>query len=428
MKNYDVIILGGGPGGYAAAVEAIRFDLETALIETELIGGTCVNWGCIPTKAMLRYAKNLKDNPVEYHTANTSSLAIAGGRREKIEALLIEKGVNIYHGQARLATKNEVDINSGDKRIFGKNIIIATGSMPLRLPIAAYDDHDIFTTREALQIKETPSSMVIIGSGATGMEFATIWNSFGSKVTVLEMKPTIMGTEDKEISEAAIMFFQDSGIKIYTDAVVESVIKTNVGAETTFSINDRCEKVVSEKVLIAAGITPNSNGLGLEELNVERNSRGYILINKQMQTNIPNIYAVGDITGKLALALTASEQAKIAVRSMVGEKTSEIVYENIPRCIYSEIEVASVGLTERQAHEHGFEPLVIRSPTLLKGGNQDYEFTNLIMDAKNQTLLGAVLIGIEAAEKVAAPARLIELGVTVPQAIKSMNNMEARKA
>jgi dihydrolipoamide dehydrogenase len=431
MSDYDLIILGGGPGGYAAAVRAGRLGLKTALVEKELLGGTCINWGCVPTKALLRFAKLTQSRstdsdaapPVEYSAAHDQSCKIARERRERLETLLKNSGVALYTGKAHLLSSNAVQIHGSADRLVGRNILIATGSAPRQIPGAANDGVNIITTREALSLSKAPASAVIVGSGSTGMEFATIWSRFGTKVTVLELMPTILGTDDVAISSEAAAHFREVGIQIRTGITVESVVSTPAGVEVKFGDAQGEETLIVEKALIAAGITPNSDNLGLEALEVDMECGNHIKIDRQMRTNIPGVYAVGDVTGKLPLAFAAAEQAMIAVEAVAGHETKDLAYESIPRCTYSDIEMATVGLTEKQARERGHEITIVKEPVPAtsmasgKGGG----FIKLIADAKTTKALGATILGGDATGQIAIPARMISLGATVPELLKALS-------
>jgi dihydrolipoamide dehydrogenase len=431
MSDYDLIIVGGGPGGYAAAVRAGRLGLKTALVEKELLGGTCINWGCVPTKALLRYAKLVQSRstdscaapPVEYSAAHEQSLKIARERREKLEALLKKCGVTLYAGTAHLLRDGEIQIHDSAERLVGRSILIATGSTPRQIPGAAYDGATVITTREALGLSKAPASAVIVGSGSTGMEFATIWNRFGTKVTVLELMPTILGTDDVAISSEAAAHFRNVGMDIRTGVTVESLVSTPAGVEVKFGDAQGEETLVVEKALIAAGIVPNSDNLGLEALEVEMECGNHVKIDRQMRTNIPGVFAVGDVTGKLPLAFAAAEQGIIAVEAIAGHETQDLAYENIPRCVYSDIELASVGLTAKQAAQRGHEITIVKEPVAAtgmapgKGGG----FVKLIADGETQKVLGATMLGGDATGKISIPARMIGLGATVPELLKALS-------
>jgi dihydrolipoamide dehydrogenase len=434
MNEHDVIIIGGGPGGYAAAVRATGLGLKTALVEHEALGGACVNWGCVPAKTLLHYAKLRRSRstdaavaaPVEYGTARDKSLQTAKERRGKIEALLNECQVALYTGRAHLVGNNEVLIHDTGEKLFGKNIIIATGSTARQISGITRDGVNILSARDAFGLSKAPSSAVVVGSGASGMEFATIWNSFGTAVTVLELLPNILGTDDGEISTEAAAHFRRAGMNIRTGVTVESIVKTPAGVEVIFSDASGEERLIADKVLMSTGIAPNSDNLGLEALGVETGCGGFIEVDRQMRTNVPGIYAVGDVTGKVPLAFAASQQAMVAVDAIAGRETEDLVYENIPRCIHSDIEVAAVGLTEKQAGERGYDVVTVREPlvpyakAMTSGGAEG--FIKLVAEAKSQKALGATMLGSDATDQIAIPARMISLGATASELINAVRN------
>jgi dihydrolipoamide dehydrogenase len=316
-----------------------------------------------------------------------------------------------------------VKIHDTGQRLSGKSIIIATGSTPRQIPGAAYDGVSVITTREALSLLEPPSSAVIVGSGSTGMEFATIWNRFGTKVTVLEMLPTILGTDDSTISSKAAAHFREAGMTIRTGVTVESIGSTGAGVEVAFADAQGEETLLVEKAFIAAGIVPNSDNLGLEALEVEMECGNHIKIDRQMRTNVPGVYAVGDVTGKLPLAFAASEQAMIAVEAIAGHETRDLAYENIPRCIYSDIEMAVVGLTEKQARERGHDVTIVTEPmpAPTTGSSENAGFIKLVADGETHRVLGATMLGGDATGQIAIPARMIALEATVPQLLNALS-------
>ena len=431
MNKYDVIVIGGGPGGYVAAARAGQLGFRTALVERELLGGTCVNWGCIPTKALLRNAEvihflsqgktyGFQSGIVsaDYAAAHNRSRQIAKRQGKRVEALLKNRNVTLFTGDARLNSETEVEIQFSGEKLFGKNIIIATGSKPRQIPGIDYDGENIITVRDALQLTKLPTSAVIVGAGPIGMEFATVWNRYGSKITVLEMMPNVLPTEDSDVSVEAKVQFQKAGIKIKTGIRVENIVKTSEGVEVAVTDGEVKEILTAEKALIASGFAPNSANLGLEQLGVVIN-RGYIEIDSQMRTNIPNIYAIGDVTGKLGLAHVASAQGIIAAEVIAGHHTQKLTYENIPRCVFAAIEVASVGLTEKQAKDRGYDLITIQSPFVPNGKalalNENSGFVKLIAETGSQRILGAHMIGSNVTELIAGPAMMIALGATASQ-------------
>ena len=335
MNTYDVIVIGGGPGGFAAAVRSSKWGLNTVLIEKEALGGTCTNWGCVPAKAMLKCARNLfiqsrlksydflyQNVPADYGLIRRKSFEIAARQSQRIKNLVNNSQVTLREGHATLLNANEVEIHPSGEKISGKHIILAPGTVARKLPGVAYDDDTIVTTREAFNLDKVPSSAVVIGSGASGLEFATLWKRFGSRITVLEAAPTILPNEDEDISRAAEEHLQHSSIRVLSGIEVESVVRLPEGVAVTYSDAAGKATLVVEKVLIAIGIVPNVAALGLERAGVATTSRG-IEINDKMQTNVPNIYAVGDITGKLALGVVAVMQGNIAADAIAGKADRE---------------------------------------------------------------------------------------------------------
>jgi dihydrolipoamide dehydrogenase len=435
MNEYDVLIIGGGPGGYAAAVRAANLGLSVAMVEKEKVGGVCVNTGCVPAKTMLKYAKlrHKYDNhesdawktPPLYKDARAKSAQISGERSESIEKLLQQSGVELFKGTARLTGAGSVEIKPSGKKLKARNIIIATGSRPRQIPGFKYDGVNVVTTREVLQLGEAPASAVIVGSGATGIEIATVWGSFGTKVTVLEMLPYVMGTDDEDVLAIAKEYFSKNGVEIKTGVKVETVKKTPQGVEVTYTEGGKQEKLIVEKAMIAAGVVPNSENLGLEDVGV-KTEKGYIKIDNRMRTSVPGIYAIGDVTGKLALALTATEQGIAAVETIAGNKTEDIVYENIPRCIYAGIQIAAVGICEKAAKDLGYDVATVTVPVTPFAKKIDLResgsFMKLFCDAKNDKVLGALMIGSDVTDQIAVPTRMINLGSMSREITKVMSN------
>ena len=431
MKTYDVIVIGGGPGGYAAAVRSSKWGLNTVLIEKDALGGTCVNWGCVPTKAMLKYAGNMfirsrlktydflyQNVPNDYALIQRKSFEIAARQSQRVKNLVNSSNITLREGEAALLSANEVEIRPSGEKISGKYIVLAPGTVARKIPGVVYDDDTIVTVREAFNFAKAPSSVVVIGSGATGLEFTTLWKRFGGTVTVLEVQPRILPNEDEDISRAVKEHLQHSGIRVLTGVKVESVVKHPEGVAVTYSDAAGKETLVVEKVLASIGIVPNVANLGLERAGVAATSRG-IEINDKMQTNVPNIYAVGDVTAKLALGAVAVVQGNIAADAIAGKKTEKFEYDNVPHCVYSEVEVASAGLTEKKARELGYQVRTSLQP-LRAGGStstldEDGGFIKLVVDARSERLLGAHLIGHKAIELIGGPAALIASGNTVPQ-------------
>ena len=431
MVQYDVIVIGGGPGGYVAAVRASQLGLKTALIEKDQMGGTCVNWGCIPTKSLLRNAEvihllsqerafgfHCETVSVDYASAFNRSRQVAKRQGRRVEALLKSRNVTVLKGEARFIDKTTIELQPSGEQLRAENIIIATGAKPRSVPGIELDGETIITAPEALALTKAPESVLIVGAGPIGMEIATLWNRYGSKVTAVEMMPYVLPTEDADICREAAAQFTKAGIQVKTGVKVSSVVKTSAGVEVTIEDGQAQEKIIVEKVLVATGFAPQIAQLGLEAIGVVTN-RGRIEIDEQMRTSVANIYAIGDTNGKMGLAHVASAQGMIAAEAIAGHQTQVLVYENIPRCIFSTIEIASVGLTEKQAKERGYEIKTVQSPFVPNGKalamNENAGFVKLIADVQTDKLLGAHLIGPHVAELIAGPATMIALGATTKQ-------------
>lgn len=423
MREYDLIIIGGGPGGYSAAIAAASAGLKVAVVEKEAVGGTCVNWGCIPTKALLKYSKLRREgSDIPYSEAVAKSLSISRERRDAIVAEMARLGVELLNDIGCLTAANQVLLKNSGETLAAKHVIIATGSVARRLPMAEYDGTHIVTSREALDFTQAPSSVVVVGSGATGIELASVWNAFGAQVTVLEMAPNIMGTDDEELSHKAVDFYAGLGMTVKTGASVERVIRSAEGVEVTYRDSEGIHTVQAEKALIAAGIVPTSAGLGLEAAGVDTRN-GFIPVDGKMATNIPGIYAVGDVTGKLPLAFTATLQGKKAVAAITGNEFAPIAYENIPRCVFSAMEAAYVGLNRTQALAQGYEVEIITSSMISHDGHmvgKGRSIIKVVADKTTQRILGASIMGPDAADRIAGPTRMVLQGAAAAETIKAV--------
>jgi dihydrolipoamide dehydrogenase len=452
MKYYDVIVIGGGPGGYSAAVRSSQLGMKTALVEKESIGGTCLNWGCIPAKALLRNAEvihllsmgrafgfTLENLSVDYGVAHKRSRMAVKRQTRRIDALIKKNGIALFSGRAKILNAEEIEIEASGETLKGKHIIIATGAKARQLPGTSFDGERIISYRKALDLVEIPSSAVIIGAGAIGMEFATLWSRYGSDVTVLEAMPYVLPLEDSDVSIEAERQFKRNGIKIIKDARIQSVISMNEGVEVTLAAKEGLETLKGDVVLVAIGFEPNSRNLGLKKIGVATTCHN-IDIDDHMGTTVPNIYAIGDVTGKLGLAHVASAQGIIAAEAIAGLKTRRLDYTNIPRCTYTSPEVASVGLSEQKAKEQGFEVVSAQCPFVANGKalalDENFGFAKVVSDKKSRKILGVHLIGAHVTELVAGPAGMIaiesrieDLGQTVhPHPTLSETIMEAAQA
>ena len=428
---YDVIVIGGGPGGYTAAARAAQLGLKTALVEKESMGGTCANWGCIPTKALLKNAEAAHllhqgrtygfTAPVagaDYGIAQNRSRQVAKRQEKRVEALMKGNGVTLIKGTAAVTAPGEVTVQPTGEVLQGKNIIIAAGGKPRVFPGWTVDGEKVITSREALAQKELPPTVAIIGAGPIGLEFATVWRRYGAQVTVIEAMPRIMPLEDEEISAEAEKEFAKAGIKIRTGVKVEAFTATAEGVELSLVTAQGSETMSVSKLLVAVGTAPSLEGLGLEQLDVTL-QRGFVAVDDVMATNIPGIYAIGDVTGKMPLAHTASAQAMIAVDSIAGRPTHKLNYDNIPRCVFGHIEVASVGLTEQQARDRGYAVKTAKAGFLANGKavaiNENTGFIKVVADESGK-LLGVHMIGPHVTEMIAGATTLVSLGITAEQA------------
>ena len=414
MDKYNVAIIGAGPGGYVAAIRAGQLGLKTVVIEREAPGGICLNWGCIPTKALLRNAEVLSlfkrgkefgftfDNfKADYAVAQARSRKVVERLVKGVEFLLKKNKVDYVQGTARLASPKRIELAPSGQTIEADNVIIATGARPRSIPGLDPDGKNVITYREAVALTEVPESVVIIGAGAIGVEFAYLWHTYGSKVTLVEALPRLVPTEDEEISAELERSFKKQGLAFLTGAKVEGVNWANGVARVTVAAADGKREIEGRKVLVAVGVRPNSEGLGLETLGV-RMERGAVKVDARMQTSVPGVYAIGDVTGEVLLAHVASAQGVVAAEAIAGRQPPRLSYVDMPRATYCQPQVASLGLTEAQAREKGHEVKVGRFPFRAIGkaialGDTDGQ-VKIVADAKTGEVLGAHMIGPEVTE------------------------------
>ncbi|MEK7819126.1 MAG: dihydrolipoyl dehydrogenase [Bacteroidota bacterium] len=417
-KNYDIIIIGGGPGGYVAAIRAGQLGLKTLVVEKEKLGGICLNWGCIPTKALLKNAEvfetlkhaedfgfSFENLKVDFSKAIKRSRDISGRLSKGIEFLLKKNKVEYISGSAKIISKGVVEVTQSGKveNINAKNIIIATGARPRSVPGITIDRKQVITSSEAMILNEVPKRLIIIGAGAIGVEFAYFYNTYGSKITLIEMMPSIIPVEDKEVSKTLSRIFQKNGIEILTETKVES-IKT--GSEVTVSISSKDGKkdIVGDIALVAIGVQGNIENLGLEEVGI-KTEKSFIKVDEFYKTNVDGIFAIGDVNGPPWLAHVASSEGVVCVEKIAGKNPPKIDYSAIPGCTYSQPQIASVGLTEEKAIEKGYQIKIgryqFRSHGKAMAMNETEGFVKLIFDEKYGELLGAHIIGPEATEMIA---------------------------
>jgi dihydrolipoamide dehydrogenase len=427
-QKAKVVIIGAGPGGYVAAIRAAQLGSGVVLVEKQLLGGTCLNWGCIPTKALLACAEALETikEAGEYGIKvgePLPDLKAMVERKEKISEqlrngiaqLLKANKVELVKGTARLASANEVVVEGeeGTRTIETERIIIATGSEPARLPTFDFDQPAILTSTEGLELTEIPKSMIIVGSGVVGSEFATIYNALGTKVTMVELMPRILPTEDERISQQMKRILSKKGIEILTETTIEEMVEYSpTGVKAKLSNGEILE---GEKLLVSIGRSLNSANLGLDEVGVELGKRGEIVVNERMETSVPGIYAIGDVVGGILLAHVASFEGICAAENAMGME-SVMNYDVVPACIFTEPEIASVGLTPARAEERGIETRIGRfmfgglGKALAMGKGQG--FVQLVVDASTDKILGCQIMSAHASDLIHELALAIQVGVT----------------
>jgi len=419
MANYDFVMIGAGPGGYVGAIRAAQLGLKTAIIDKEFLGGVCLNIGCIPSKALLKNAEvahtlrergkefgfSFENLVLDYAAAVKRSRQVSERLVKGVGFLMRKNKIDVYMGVARITAKNNVVVTDKDGKateLDAKNIVVATGSTTALLPGVVIDGQKVVTYREAILQEKLPKSVVIIGAGAIGIEFATIWNAYGTEVTIVEMLPRLLPLEDEECSAELARAYQKRGIKYYTSTKVLSIQAVENGAQVKVAAPDGEKTLEAEQALVAIGFKPNSKNLGLEELGVKLTERGFIQIDDRMATNVPGIWSIGDVTGKLLLAHVAETQGIVCAENVAGVETVTLDYTMMPRATYSYPQVASFGLTETQAKEQGHDIRTGKFNFIANGkalGMGDYMgFGKIIIDTKYGEILGGHLVGPEVCE------------------------------
>ena len=417
LADFDVVVLGAGPGGYVAAIRAAQLGLKTAIIEKDSVGGVCLNWGCIPSKSLLRNAEviNLVNNAEEFgitfeNLTYDFSKAISRSREvvdkltSGVQYLLNKNQVELIEGTGKLTEPHEIEILENNRKFTSDNIIIATGARQRDIDSMPIDHHIVINSRDALSMSEIPDDITIIGAGATGVEFAHIYRSYGAKVTLVEMMDRIIPNEDSEISDLLRKSFAEREIDIKVGVTVKSIQASNGTALVTLVANGEEHLITSDKVLVAVGVQPNTDGIGLEGAGITTD-KGFISIGENMETNVSGVYAIGDVTGKMLLAHVATAQAVTAVEYIAGLNPAPIDYHLLPRAIYCEPQVASFGMTEAQARNHGIEIQIGRFPFSASGKAVALGHTEgiikLVIDPEIGEILGAHMIGPEVTELLA---------------------------
>lgn len=438
--NYDIIIIGSGPGGYVAAIRAAQLKMKTALIERESLGGVCLNWGCIPTKALLKSAevfheiKQAKSFGLKVDGASADfpaiikrSRRVADTNSKGVEFLMKKNGIDVHYGAAQFKTSSIIEVAGKDgntTELSAKHIIVATGGRPRSIPGIEIDGEQIISSKQAMNLEKQPDSLIVIGAGAIGVEFAHFYQTLGTKVTIVEMLDSLLPIEDKEVTEVLAKSFKKAGVKVFTSAKVEQVKKEGAQVEVTISNAEGSQTLKADKALMAIGIQGNIERLNLEKIGVETD-RSFIKVNEWYETAVKGIYAIGDIVGPPLLAHVASHEGIACVEKIAGLETHLVDYESVPGCTYCQPQVASIGLTEEKAKEAGFELKIGRFPYSASGkaraiGERD-GLVKLIFDAKYGELLGAHIIGAEATELIAELGMAKALESTVTEIAKTMH-------
>lgn len=440
MAQYDVVILGSGPGGYVTAIRASQLGLKTAVIEKENLGGICLNWGCIPTKALLKsaqvfqYIQHAEDYGIKVENASADfnaviqrSRDVANGMSKGVQFLMKKNKIDVIYGYGKVRTGKKIEVTDAEGKksiVEGKNIIIATGARARELPNIPIDGEKVIEYRKAMSLEKQPESLVVIGSGAIGVEFAYVYASMGTKVTIVEFLPNIVPVEDEDISKELAKQYKKMGIEIHTNSSVEKVDISGKGCVSTVKTPKGEITIESDVVLSAAGVISNIQNIGLEDVGIATD-RGKVLVNEWYETNMPGYYAIGDITPGPALAHVASAEGIICVEKIAEHHPEALDYGNIPGCTYCSPEIASVGLTEKAAKEQGYDIKVGKFPFTASGkakaAGVPEGFVKVIFDAKYGEWLGCHMIGANVTEMVAEAVVARKLETTGMEIIKSVH-------
>jgi len=439
--NYDLIVIGSGPGGYVAAIRASQLDMKVAVVEKAELGGVCLNWGCIPTKALLKSAEvyshmihaqnyGIKlegEVKPDFEAMIKRSREVANGMSKGIQYLFKKNKIDHLQGFGKLLDKQTVEVTKEDEskeKYQAKHIILATGARSKELPNLKQDGEKIIGYREAMTLQKQPKSMIVVGSGAIGSEFANFYNSIGTEVTLVEFLPRVVPVEDEDVSRQLNRSLKKAGIKIMTNASVESVDTSGNLCKVTIKTKKGEETKEAEIVLSAVGVTPNLENIGLEDLGVEMEN-GKIKVDEFYKTNVEGVYAIGDIVHGPALAHVASAEGIACVEKIAGKNPDPIDYSNLPSCTYTTPEVASVGMTEKAAKDAGYEIKVGKFPFTASGkasaaGEKD-GFVKLIFDAKYGELLGGHMVGASVTEMISELVVGKKIEATGHEFIKSVH-------
>jgi len=438
--NFDLIIIGSGPGGYVAAIRAAQLKMKVAVVEKAELGGICLNWGCIPTKSLLKssqvydYLKHASDYGIsvtgeikpDFQAMVARSRSVAEGMSKGVQFLFKKNNIEHVRGYGRLSSAGSVEVDNDGKKtiISAKNIIVATGARSKELPNLKQDGKRIIGYREAMTLTQQPARMVVVGSGAIGSEFANFYQSIGTDVTLVEFLPRIVPNEDEEVSKQLERSFKKMKMKIMTDSSVESADTSGGACKVTIKTPSGTETIETDIILSAVGVETNISDIGLEKTGV-KSEKSKIVVDDYYRTSVPGVYAIGDIVHGPALAHVASAEGIICVEKMAGLDVEPLDYGNIPACTYTTPEIASCGLTEKAAREKGFEIKVGKFPFTASGkasaaGAKD-GFVKLIFDAAYGELLGAHMIGYNVTELISEIIVARKLETTAHEIIKAVH-------
>jgi|TARA_B110000438_G_scaffold86556_2_gene86028 dihydrolipoamide dehydrogenase len=438
--SYNLIVIGSGPGGYVAAIRASQLGMKVAIVEKESLGGICLNWGCIPTKALLKsaqvfdyvnhskdYGINIKNASIDFNSIIKRSRGVADGMSKGVNFLMKKNKIEILNGFGKIISKNQVEITDDKNKsqvVESENIIIATGGRSKEIPNVKIDGKKVIEYRKAMSLDKQPKKLVVIGSGAIGSEFAYFYNSIGTDVTLIEYLPNILPLEDIDVSKQLKKTFIKSGIKIMTNTEVTGVDTSGKGCKVSFKSNNESSELDCDVVLSAVGVETNLQNIGLEEVGI-LSEKGKINVDDYYQTNIEGIYAIGDIVKGPALAHVASAEGIICVEKISGLNPSVLNYDNIPSCTYCNPEVASVGFTEKEAVDLGYEINVGKFPFSASGkanasGHME-GFVKVIFDKKYGEWLGCHMVGYNVTEMIAEVVTARKLETTAHEIIKSVH-------
>jgi len=438
--NYDIIVIGSGPGGYVAAIRASQLGFKTAIVERESLGGICLNWGCIPTKALLKsaqvfeylnhaadYGIKVEGGEADFSAIVKRSRGVADGMSKGVQFLMKKNKIDVLMGTAKIKKGGKIEVKGGDgstQEYTAKHTILATGARSRELPNLKQDGQKIIGYRQAMSLEKQPKSLVVVGSGAIGVEFAYFYNAIGTKVTIVEYLDRVVPVEDEEISKQLERSLKKNGINILTGAEVTAVDTSSTPSKVKIKTAKGEETIEAEVVLSAVGITPNIENLGLEEVGV-KTDKGRVVVDDFYKTNVDGVYAIGDIVKGQALAHVASAEGITCVEKIKGLHVDPIDYNNIPGCTYCSPEIASVGYTEKAAKEAGYEVKVGKFPFSASGkasaAGAKEGFVKVIFDAKYGEFLGAHMIGANVTEMIAEVVAARKLETTGHEIIKTIH-------